>query len=373
MSGALFSIEGDDGNAGYQASAGQTLTLRLRAQPPVGVNTVLFQVWNPAGADPTLGIAANPPRASKGAPTLTLVGSTEGSAVSPSGGVDGTVTVEMPGSGGHSYLIRCVVNGGYRQLPNGTQVLDPTLIHERGVWTAPAAGVRKAIATEVNQFEAEGWAGPFAEMADQMGIPDPVNIHQILRENATTGPAAAEFGDLGSVGLYAGISPQGFAYDNGFGWEAWLGNPDDAPQFSRLRMYRDGGDPDFYLGATTTIAFEMDRSNDLRFSRAAHPSTDVGVQMTLSGDAAYCRSFVGAGGGHPSLVEQMIDRLRWCFRPAGVDLPVIHAALSGSELRLGFFSASPVARPSITGATTQDQVDSLVAALTALGLVTDDR
>jgi hypothetical protein len=40
---------------------------------------------------------------------------------------------------------------------------------------------------------------------------------------------------------------------------------------------------------------------------------------------------------------------------------------------LGFFGVSPVARQSIVGVTTQDQVDSIVAALVALGFATDDR
>lgn len=40
---------------------------------------------------------------------------------------------------------------------------------------------------------------------------------------------------------------------------------------------------------------------------------------------------------------------------------------------IGFFEATAVARPSITGATAQDQIDSLIAALAALGLVSDDR
>jgi hypothetical protein len=40
---------------------------------------------------------------------------------------------------------------------------------------------------------------------------------------------------------------------------------------------------------------------------------------------------------------------------------------------IGFFDAVPAPQQSITGATTQDQVDSLVAALVALGLATDDR
>ncbi len=40
---------------------------------------------------------------------------------------------------------------------------------------------------------------------------------------------------------------------------------------------------------------------------------------------------------------------------------------------VGFLGAGPVSRQSITGATTQDQVDSIVAALVALGLATDNR
>lgn len=42
-------------------------------------------------------------------------------------------------------------------------------------------------------------------------------------------------------------------------------------------------------------------------------------------------------------------------------------------IKLGFFGAAAVDKQSITGATTQLQVDSIVAALVALGLVSDDR
>jgi len=41
--------------------------------------------------------------------------------------------------------------------------------------------------------------------------------------------------------------------------------------------------------------------------------------------------------------------------------------------KMAFFGAEPIARPSVTGVTTQDQVDALVDALVGLGLVTDDR
>jgi hypothetical protein len=58
----------------------------------------------------------------------------------------------------------------------------------------------------------------------------------------------------------------------------------------------------------------------------------------------------------------------------GVNLVTLSAAgirINGAAL--GFFDAGPVARPTITGATTQLQVDSLVSALVALGLVVDGR
>lgn len=56
-------------------------------------------------------------------------------------------------------------------------------------------------------------------------------------------------------------------------------------------------------------------------------------------------------------------------------LQVFNAAfgLIADEAAAGFLGAPLVTRQSITGATTQDQVDSLVAALVAFGLVTDDR
>lgn len=52
---------------------------------------------------------------------------------------------------------------------------------------------------------------------------------------------------------------------------------------------------------------------------------------------------------------------------------LIDAFSDAAVLKIGFLGAPAVARQSITGATTQLQVDSLVAALVALGFATDDR
>lgn len=168
VASALFDINADGEDRGFQATAGQVLTLRLRPPVDSGVLTVLFQVWRAAGADDTLGIAANPPRASKGAPELTLVGSTSGQAVSPTT-VGGNVTVTLPGAAGHSYLVRCVVNGGQRTLSSGKVVLDPTLIHHRGVWIPTGYATRKVVATERFEFEEEGFAGALSDLIELGG------------------------------------------------------------------------------------------------------------------------------------------------------------------------------------------------------------
>lgn len=53
--------------------------------------------------------------------------------------------------------------------------------------------------------------------------------------------------------------------------------------------------------------------------------------------------------------------------------PAMFEAYDVGNPRAGFLGAVPVVQQSITGLTTQDQVDSLVAALVAFGFVTDDR
>lgn len=168
MPSPLFDINADGGDRGYSATNSEVLTIGLRASPPVGVNSVAFQVFDADGFDPDLGIAANPPRASKGAPELTIVGATNGQTVSPAT-VDGTVQITLPSSGVHSWILRCVVNGGVRQLPNGTAVADPTLIHERGIYIPTGLSTRKIVCTEVAQFEVDGWAGALSDLADVAG------------------------------------------------------------------------------------------------------------------------------------------------------------------------------------------------------------
>lgn len=55
------------------------------------------------------------------------------------------------------------------------------------------------------------------------------------------------------------------------------------------------------------------------------------------------------------------------------DLQALTVGFDGAAIVSGFFGATPVTRPIITGATEQEQIDSLVDALVALGLVEDGR
>lgn len=265
MANALFDFDLDGGDRGFEAVNGETYTLRLRQQPPIGVDSVLFQVWDPAGSNPLLGIAANPPRASKSAPVITLEGASSGSAVSPAT-LDGSVSITAPASGGHSYIVRCVVNGGKRTLTNGKQVVDPTLIHERGFFVRTALGSRKIVCTERQEFEVEGFAGALSDMMDSAG---------------------GEGGGGIAAGSYVG---QPAAWDG----SAWV--PLEA------------GDP-----------LVLDRLS--------------------------------------STAELLIDS------------PSI--ALEGEAL--GFFDQVPVSRPSIIGESDGAALSSLISALVALGLVSDDR
>src|SRR5690606_42132918 len=80
------------------------------------------------------------------------------------------------------------------------------------------------------------------------------------------------------------------------------------------------------------------------------------------------------GRPHPVPTRRSSELLKWeMTAESGSPANVIEARNDDpGGPTLGFFAVPPVLRQSITGATTQDQVDSLVAALAALGLVTDE-
>jgi hypothetical protein len=160
MNLADFNFNSDSGANGYLAAHNVDVTLRLRA--PGGRQSWLVQVWDPDREVPAEPITGNPPRASKGAPLITLVGTTSGQLVAASG-PSSSIVLHTATTGTHSWIVRSIVDGGYT---NGQ--LDPNKICERGLMIVNAGSVRKPVATEVTQFDAETWAGMMSDLIDVM-------------------------------------------------------------------------------------------------------------------------------------------------------------------------------------------------------------
>jgi len=290
---ALFDVNDDGENAGYSASPGETLALRLRA--PAGAATVVFQVYSDV-AEPSLGIARNPPRASKGAPLLTLEGATSGPAVSPTS-VDAAVLVTLPADGVHSWIVRCIVNGGMRQVPGGPIIVDPSYVFERGIYLPSGSGTRRIVATESTQFETEGWAGAINDIADA---------------------ALAGGGGGLAPGSYVG---QPAVWDG----SAWV--PLEP--------------------ATALVLDRVQALDELSIEPAAALRVNTGL--------------IALGA---------------TFGTASVTIDSSAIAITGE---LGFFGVTPIARPSLpfydgpSEGYLANSLESVVSALLALGLITDDR
>lgn len=153
---ADFDINADGADQGFDGTNSQSLSFTLRASPPNGISRWLLQVWNGGSYDPTLGIAGNPPRQSKDAPLLTLVGATSGQSVQPAT-LASAITTTLPSSGSDAWIVRSTVNGGVN--PDGSP--NPEYVRERMVVVRDVNGGRKIVATETTQYESDGWAGAF--------------------------------------------------------------------------------------------------------------------------------------------------------------------------------------------------------------------
>lgn len=157
---ALFDFNLDGGNQAYVGAHSANLNVKLRV--PAAVASWLLQVWDPTRDEPQELITGNPPRASKGAPLLTLVGSTSGKLVAAAtpGAI---ITVALPSTGTHSWIVRSIVDGGQT---NGS--FDPNKVWERGLSVINAGSIRKPVATEVTQFENETWAGMMSDLINKI-------------------------------------------------------------------------------------------------------------------------------------------------------------------------------------------------------------
>lgn len=168
---AKFDVDGDGGDYGYELTPGVPARLKLRLDPAQGVQRVLFQVYDPDAFDASQGIGANPPRSSNGAPTVVL-DNEDGDTGQAVNAATPTSEVAFPAQTGvHSWITRCIVNGGYRVSANGVAIPDPNLVYERLLYLpASIAGVRKIIATESTQGGQEGWAEVINALIDGIAV-----------------------------------------------------------------------------------------------------------------------------------------------------------------------------------------------------------
>ena len=215
---ALFDIDADGLDQGVDVVNGATITLTLRQSPPIGIRSVVYQVFDAAAFDPGFAIAANPPRSTKAATELVLdngAGGT-GQAVAPVL-ADGPVTTTIPAAPElSSWLIRCVVDGGV----DADGRPDADRIWERLIAIRDAAGLRKIIATETTQYEDDGWAEAFNEAVgaaaagvvvtvfrwDLSGpysaaiVPGRIGPTQVVRQNLTIDEVVLQRNDIGTAG-----------------------------------------------------------------------------------------------------------------------------------------------------------------------------
>lgn len=133
---AAFSITASAStDIGYDATNSEVLTLTLEASPALDVHSVAWSIS----------------QKSNGANVLTFSDAAPQPPTTP-------VTLTMPATGWHSWVIRCVVNGGVDALGN----IDPALTSERLVAILSGAGLRKIVPAERTQYNAtDGWSAAF--------------------------------------------------------------------------------------------------------------------------------------------------------------------------------------------------------------------
>lgn len=113
----------------------------------------------------------------------------------------------------------------------------------------------------------------------------------------------------------------------------------------------------------------------------AQVSAGNGVEGVSGGAALITGGFASTGNGGNVTIATGLSGAGAAFNgqlniQLGNDIALTlddNGASWAATVKQGFFGAAPVVKQSITGATTQLQVDSIVAALVAFGLVSDDR
>lgn len=165
---ARFTIEGtasedSNGDRGYDATNGQTLDVTLEVNPS-SVLSATYSVYDSTDSES--------PLASKDATAITWNENSQKS-ITPSG-VNDTVTIDMPASGAHSYIIRCQV-----VTPRGAVYFERMVT----VRTSYLGGLRKTVPAEGEAYSDRGESDAQNEIVESLTAIDTLNDPAISRPN----------------------------------------------------------------------------------------------------------------------------------------------------------------------------------------------
>ena len=287
--GAEFTIEGTPfANRGYDATAGQVVDLQLAGAPALDVRSLVYFVAfkSPGAPDPVFSNSgvASPPTA--------------------------PVTVTMPGSGTHSYIIGARANNGEAVLVNGKPDASVNTKYRMIAVRSPTAQLRKVVATETTEYSlTDGWAEALAEIVDavEAGGGGTVDFDSVNAALATA-DAPIDVNGQKITGLAAPVDPDDaatrqFVLDNAAGGGPFdyleIGTSDFASQGeirggTNLSIYglNTGGDADRVVLSWTGASLNIGGSQSGREVLLTAPSyvarvTSTGFQVGDGGFSTY--------------------------------------------------------------------------------------
>lgn len=310
---ARFTIDGTPSSqGGYDVDPGDAPVLALEASSQL-VGRVTFEVHS---------ATAGSPRATTGAPTLTLNnGITTGQALdaaTPASTV--TISAGIPASRApHLWEVRCKVNGG----TNTDGSVNPDYVFSRFIAMRTANGRRKIMPSERGEYDTvEAWASAFNEFVEaypetNSGLVIPLSsfflganwaelvdgsIPCLTQSVTSQDPAQAEITHLLSDGLpITGISI------TMMGWATRSDVPEDKPGVILLRCSASVVDVNPSL---TTIHSAIDSASGLATYITSHEVSVTGTAHTV--DLTAYRYFLLLYGeaGNESTTGLLVSRIK---------------------------------------------------------------
>jgi hypothetical protein len=295
----------------FDGAHNQLLTFELKDDPAPDIYLTQFFVYDATNPDSPLSSISGLP----GSPAPTLVlNPTTGIPASPTG----TVTTTLPATGIHTWVVRCVVNGG---VEAATGRARPDWIYERIVCIRSTLGIRKEIPGESTQYTDRGWSDEQNRMVDALvasgGTVDeippgsgdwtgPIGTNVVERIHGATVPIAGALAT--GNGLYvSGVSALTYSALNlagGAGWVAGrlpIGNIAFGAANTLLRTNAAGNATEYALAVNANI----DPAAGIFISKLAGGTNGYIIQ-TVAGVPTWVPATFGPGTLTPGTARQLL-------------------------------------------------------------------